>query len=89
MPHPSDRPPAAKEQAGFRSGRSTTDQVTLLCHDIEDRFQAGEKAVVIFLDLTAAYDTIWLRGLNMKLLETIPDKHMVSFIMEMLSKTAG
>uniref|UniRef100_A0A3B1IGG1 Reverse transcriptase domain-containing protein n=1 Tax=Astyanax mexicanus TaxID=7994 RepID=A0A3B1IGG1_ASTMX len=39
----------------------------------------------VFLDLTAAYDTVWLRGLHMKLLDTIPDKHMVSFIMEMLS----
>ncbi|KAM3624871.1 uncharacterized protein V6R79_003152 [Siganus canaliculatus] len=74
-----------KEQAGFRSGRSTTDQVTLLCHDIEESFQAGEKTGAVFLDLTAAYDTVWLRGLHMKLLETIPDKHMVSFIMNMRS----
>lgn len=78
-------PQLPKEQAGFRSGRSTTDQVTLLCHDIEESFQAGEKAGAVFLDLTAAYDTVWLRGLHMKLLDTIPDKHMVSFIMEMLS----
>ena len=78
-------PQLPKEQAGLRSGRSTTDQVTLLCQDIEDSFQAGEKAGAVFLDLTAAYDTVWLRGLHMKLLETIPDKHMVSFIMEMLS----
>ena len=78
-------PHLPKEQDGFRSGRSTTDQGTLLCHDIEDSFQAGEKAGAVFLDLTAAYDTVWLRGLHMKLLETIPDKHMVSCIMEMLS----
>ena len=32
-----------------------------------------------------AYDTVWLRGLHMKLLETIPDKHLVGFIMELLS----
>ena len=78
-------PQLPKEQAGFRSGRSTTDQVTLLCQHIEDSFQAGEKAGAVFLDLTAAYDTVWLRGLHMKFLETIPDKHMVSFIMEMLT----
>ena len=59
--------------------------MTLLCQDIEDSFQAGEKPGTIFLVLTAAYDTVWLRGLHMKLLETIPDKHIVSFIMEMLS----
>ena len=59
--------------------------MTLLCQDIEDGFQAGEKVGAVFLDLTAAYDTVWLRGLHLKLLETIPDKHMVSFIMKMLS----
>ncbi|KAE8295720.1 hypothetical protein D5F01_LYC06657 [Larimichthys crocea] len=76
-------PQLPKEQAGFRSGRST-----LLCHGIEESFQAGEKAGAVFLDLTAAYDTVWLHGLHglhMKLLETIPDKHMFSFIMNMLS----
>ena len=47
-------PQLPKEQAGFRSGMSTTDQVTLLCQDIEDSFQSGEKAGTVFLDLTAA-----------------------------------
>ena len=72
------------EQAGFRRGRSTADQVTLLTQDIEDAFDAGEKAGVVLLDLSAAYDTVWLRGLHLKLLQMIPDRHMVKFIMEML-----
>ena len=38
-----------------------------------------------FLDLTAAYDTVWHRGLHLKLLRIILDRHMVGFIMEMLS----
>ncbi|KAJ3582540.1 hypothetical protein NHX12_000504 [Muraenolepis orangiensis] len=71
-----------REQAGFRRGRSTADQVTLLCQDIEDSFQDNEKAGVVYLDLTAAYDTVWHRGLHLKLLRTIPDRHMVKFIME-------
>ena len=29
--------------------------------------------------------TVWLHGLHMKLLETIPDEHMVEFVMEMLT----
>lgn len=78
-------PQLPKEQAGFQSGRSTADQVTLLGQDIEDSFQAGERAGAVFLNLTAVYDTVWLRGLHIKLLETLPDKHMVRFIMEMLS----
>ncbi|KAJ3609908.1 hypothetical protein NHX12_022002 [Muraenolepis orangiensis] len=74
-----------REQAAFRRGRSTADQVTLLCQDIEDSFQNNEKAGVVYLDLTAAYDTVWHRGLHLKLLRTIPDRHMVKFIMETLS----
>ncbi|KAJ3591985.1 hypothetical protein NHX12_007115 [Muraenolepis orangiensis] len=78
-------PQLPREQAGFRRGRSTVDQVTLLTQDIDDSFQAKEKVGVVLLDLTAAYDTVWHRGLHLKLLRTIPDRHMVKFIMEMLS----
>ena len=78
-------PKLPKEQAGFRRGKSAADQVTLLTQDIEDSFQRGEKAGVVLLDLTAAYDTVWLRGLHLKLLHTIPDRHIVDFIMELLS----
>ena len=78
-------PKLPKDQAGFRRGKSTVDQVILLTQDIKDTFQHGEKAGVVLLDLTAAYDTVWLRGLHLKLLQTILDQHMVGFIMEMLS----
>ena len=55
------------------------------CLNIEDSFQDNEKAGVVYLDLTAAYDTVWHRGLHLKLLRTITDRHMVRFIMETLS----
>ncbi|KAL7864412.1 hypothetical protein AOLI_G00158320 [Acnodon oligacanthus] len=77
-------PQLLSQQAGFRRGRSTTDQVTLLTQDIKDSFQDNEKAGVVFLDLTAAYDTVWHHGLHLKLLRTIPERHMVRFIMKML-----
>ena len=74
-----------REQAGFRRGRSTVDQVTILTQDIDDRVQNNEKAGVVFLYLSAAYDTVWHRGLHLKLFRTIPDRQMVGFMMEMLS----
>ena len=74
-----------REQAGFRHGRSTVDQVTLLTQDIEDSFSAEKKAGGVFVDLTAAYDTVWHRGLTCKLLQLLPDRHMVHMIMEMVS----
>ena len=62
-----------KEQAGFRRGKSTVDQVVLLTQNIEDSFEAKKKAGAVFIDLTAAYDTVWHRGLTCKLLRLLPD----------------
>ena len=39
----------------------------------------------MFVDLTAAYDTVWQSGLTCKLLQLLPDRHMVHMIMEMVS----
>jgi len=38
----------------------------------------------VFVDLTAAYDTVWHRGLTCKLLRLLPDRHMVHVIMEVV-----
>jgi len=38
----------------------------------------------VFVDLTAAYDTIWRRGLTCKLLQLLPDRHMVRMITELV-----
>jgi len=73
-----------QEQVGFRHGRSAVDQVTLLTQDIEDSVSAKKKAVAVFVDLTAAYDTVWHNHLTCKLLRLLPDRHMVRMIMEMV-----
>ena len=73
-----------KEQAGFRRGKSTVDQVVLLTQNIEDSFEAKKKAGAVFINLTAAYDTVWHRGLACKLLGLLPDKHMVKMIVELV-----
>ena len=46
------------EQAGFRTGRSTCDQVLALTTFIENGFQKQLKTGAVFLDLSAAYDTV-------------------------------
>ena len=68
------------EQAGFRPGRSSVDQAALLTEEIEKSFQLKEKIGAAFIDLSAAYDTVWHRGLTLKLLQTIPDKSLVKMI---------
>ena len=49
-------------QAAFWHGRSAIDQATLLAQDIEKSFSPKNKAGAVFVDLTAAYDTVWHRG---------------------------
>ena len=73
-----------KEQAGFRRGKSTVDQVVLLTQNIEDSFEAKKKAGAVFVNLTAVYDTVWHRGLTYKLLRLILDKHMIKMIMKLV-----
>ena len=73
-----------KEQAGFRRGKSTVDQVVLLTQNIEDSFEAKKKASAVFVHLTTAYDTVWHRGLTCKLLRLLLDKHMVRINMELV-----
>ena len=58
------RPITPAGKRGLRHGRSTVDQVTLLTQDIEDSFSAKKKAGTVFVDITAAYDTAWYRGLT-------------------------
>ena len=65
-------------------GRSTVNQVTLLTQDIEKSFSTKKKAGAVFIDLTAAYDTVWHRSLTCKLLRLLPDRYMVSLIMELV-----
>ena len=59
-------------------------QVVLLTQNIEDSFEAKKKAGAVFINLTAAYGTVWHRGLTCKLLRLLPDKHMVRMIMELV-----
>ena len=73
-----------KEQARFRRGKSTVDQVLLLTQNIEDSFEAKMKDGAVFINLTAAYDTVWHRSLTCKLLRLLPDKHMVKMIMKLV-----
>ena len=77
--------PQLQEQAGFRPGRSTLDQVAKLTSNIEQAFDGNLKGGAVFVDFTAAYDTVWRRGLILKLLRMLPNRHMVRFISELIS----
>jgi len=60
------------DRAGFRRGRTTCDQVTALTAFIENGVEKTLKTGAVFLDLTAAYDTIWHTGLLYRLSKCTP-----------------
>ena len=53
----------SKFQAGFRTQRSTIDQLVRLETYIKDALAKGEHAIAIFFDLKKAYDTTWKYGI--------------------------
>jgi len=64
---PNFDPQLPDHQAGFRRGRSTVQQVVKLTDDIEACFEVKQKAGLVLVDLTAAYDSVWHQGLTLKL----------------------
>jgi hypothetical protein len=56
------------EQFGFRKGRSTLDQLLQLRHDIASALKTRRSFLpVAFLDIEAAFDSVWTAGLLHKL----------------------
>ena len=76
------RAPAALKT---RLGDGQTDQVMLPTNDIEAAFEQNQRFCAAFVDLAAAYDNVWLRGLHLKRRRMLPDRHMVLFVMELFT----
>ena len=59
------------QQAGFRKGRSCEDQIIRLTQAIEDGFQQkkSRKSVLVLLDFSKAYDTVWRERLLLSMHE--------------------
>jgi hypothetical protein len=64
-------------QAGFRQPRSCTVQVMALTTHIEAGCQHQLKTRAVFVDLTAAYGTVWREGLMIKILEAVPCLNLI------------
>ena len=72
------------EQAGFRPGKSTTSQVLNLTQYIEDGYEKGMVTGAVFVDLSAAYDTVNHRCLLHKIQELTGDIRLTELIESML-----
>ena len=57
------------EQAGFRPGKGTSDQIFTLSEILHFRKEAKDDTVCCFLDIKKAYDTTWREGVWKRLLD--------------------
>ena len=73
------------DQAGFRPGRSCCGQVLNLTQYIEDGYEEKKMTGAVFVDLSAAYDTVNHRALLLKLAKTIKNIPMVRIIESLLA----
>ncbi len=74
-----------KQQAGFRAGKSTTGQLLNLTQYIEDGYEQGVITGTVFVDLSAAYDTVNHRLLLNKIYTMTKDIEFTDLISSMLA----
>jgi len=57
-----------ESQAGFRTLRSTEDQVIRMSQMVHDGFQERKRTLMVLIDFSKAFDTVWTRGLIKKMI---------------------
>ena len=75
-------------QAGFQKHKSTEDQLVRIQQEILDGFNNRPKAkrtLMVLIDFSRAFDTVWRKGLLLKLLDYKIPKCMIKWIKEFLS----
>ena len=74
-------------QAGFRKGRSCEDQITRVVQRISDGFNAKrmQRSVLVLLDFSKAYDTVWRERLLLTMAEKGVPIHMIRWLRSFLS----
>ena len=73
------------DQAGFRPGRSTCDQLLNLTQYIEDGYEDKRITGAVFVDLTAAYDTVNHRILLQKVAKVTKNATAVKIVQSLLT----
>ena len=82
--HPSSHLVPGPLQTGYRQHRNTEDQLALLTQDIENSFQEKRKLLAVFFNLSKAFDQVWKKGLQWKLLRARVSGQMYKWISSFL-----
>ena len=75
-----------KLQSGFRKNRSTIDQLVQLSDALQGAIARREHSLVIFFDISKAYDSAWRYGIVRAIHESGLRGHLPSFIKNFLTR---
>jgi len=77
----------SKMQAGFRRGRSCEDQILKITQAIENGFNQKkmERSVLVLLDYSSAFDTVWRQKLLLSMDEFGIPKQMIRWVASFLN----
>jgi len=73
-------------QSGFRSSRSTRDNLIFLVQKVTEAFNRKRRVLAIFFDIEAAFDKVWHEGLILKLIRIKTPYYILNFILDFLSE---
>ena len=77
------------QQAGFRKGRGCDDQIGRIIQAIQDGFNKKQRSVLVLLDFSKAYDTVWRERLLMPLIEDGVPMIMVRWLYSFFQNRQG
>ena len=67
-------------QAAYKQGRSTHEHVVRLSEDVMHGFARQQSTLAVFLDVAAAFDKVWVRGLIWKIIKVQLPRPLLSII---------
>ena len=78
-----------EEQAGFRAGRGTIDQVFTLAQIIEKSWEYNSSLYAVFIDFKQAFDSVWREGMLQTLRHYGFERELVNLIERMYEKASA
>ena len=75
------------EQGGFRKGFRTMDHIFTLITIISKYLRKGKRMYACYVDLKKAYDSVWRKGLTIKLKDLGVDEKTINIISSMYKNT--
>ena len=67
-----------KHQFGFRNKHSTIEQVNRVTNEIRNAFEENKYCAAVFLDVSQAFDKVWLVGVLYKLKKILPENLQIN-----------